>query len=67
MSETRTCSDERMCINCFADNGECLGPYKKATSTICKACNGVGKIHTGIAEWSSTQCNKCEGTGETKP
>jgi hypothetical protein len=27
----RTCSDERMCINCFADQGECLGPYKQAS------------------------------------
>lgn len=24
----RSCSDERMCINCFANQGECLGPYK---------------------------------------
>ncbi len=22
----RTCSDERPCVNCFADNGHCLGP-----------------------------------------
>lgn len=22
----RTCSDERPCVNCFADNGDCLGP-----------------------------------------
>lgn len=23
---TRTCSDERPCINCYADQGDCLGP-----------------------------------------
>lgn len=25
----KQCSDERPCINCFSDQGECLGPYKK--------------------------------------
>lgn len=30
---------------------------------ICPACNGEGSIYTGIAEWSHTQCNKCDGTG----
>lgn len=27
------CSYERPCINCFADAGECLGPYKAAPKT----------------------------------
>ncbi len=27
----RTCSDERPCINCFSDQGDCLGPYKQKT------------------------------------
>ena len=22
------CSDERPCVNCFSDQGECLGPYR---------------------------------------
>jgi hypothetical protein len=25
----KQCSDERPCINCFSDQGKCLGPYKK--------------------------------------
>lgn len=29
----KLCSDERPCINCFADSGECLGPYKAAPKT----------------------------------
>lgn len=23
----RLCSDERQCVNCFSDNGDCLGSY----------------------------------------
>ena len=31
----RTCSDERPCINCYSDQGDCLGPYKqKAASSV---------------------------------
>ncbi len=29
MSNVKTCSDERPCINCFSDQGECLGPLTK--------------------------------------
>lgn len=34
-----------------------------AASNFCKNCGGQGIISTGIAEWSSTQCEKCNGTG----
>lgn len=27
----KTCTDERPCIRCFADSGECLGPYSSKT------------------------------------
>jgi len=30
---------------------------------FCKVCYGHGTISTGITEWSSTQCEKCDGTG----
>lgn len=26
-TEQSTCTDERPCVNCFSDQGECLGPY----------------------------------------
>ena len=43
----RTCSDERMCINCFANQGECLGPYKHAVPTD-------GQIDAITQEWAGS-------------
>ena len=30
----RTCTDERPCVNCFADQGECLGPCTRPVPEI---------------------------------
>jgi len=34
--DTKLCDEERPCINCFSDQGECLGPYKGATWDNCQ-------------------------------
>lgn len=36
----KQCSDERACINCFSDQGECLGSYKKE--------NGMSKFNIDV-------------------
>ena len=40
-----------------------LLPQEGEAKAYCKKCQGHGTISTGIAEWSSTQCDKCDGTG----
>jgi hypothetical protein len=36
---------------------------EKNAGVFCVVCGGQGSLSTGIAEWSSTQCDKCNGTG----
>ena len=38
----RLCSDERPCINCFANQGECLGPYKPQKVEGLFSAMGIG-------------------------
>lgn len=48
--QARTCSDERPCINCFADQGECLGPAPETLRQQAEAGHDFKNFHRLLCE-----------------
>lgn len=48
----RTCSDERPCINCYTDQGECLGPAPETLRQ--QAERGDGAVSAWREEWAGS-------------